>query len=160
MKIAVYPGTFDPMTNGHLDIVERGMKLFDKVIIAVAPTRRKQAFLSIEERVALLNEVSKSMPKISVARLDNLVVNFAREEKATVILRGLRAVSDFDYEFQQAYMNHQMAPTIETVFLPAAEGVGHISATMVREIAEVGGDVSPFVPKAIATYLQQKRQKP
>lgn len=145
------------MTNGHMDIIERGVKLFDKVIVAVAPTSRKQSYLSIEERVALLNEVLKSMPKVSVARLDGLAVSFAREEKATVILRGLRAVSDFDYEFQLAYMNHHLDPQIETIFLPAAEGMGHISGTIVREIVELGGDVSSFVPKAVAKYLQQKQ---
>jgi pantetheine-phosphate adenylyltransferase len=155
--IAIYPGTFDPITNGHMDIIERGTKLFDKVIVAVAPTNRKQSYLTIEERVTLLNAVLKSMPKVSVARLDGLAVSFARKENAAVILRGLRAVSDFDYEFQLAYMNHRLDAQIETVFLPAAEGVGHISGTIVREIAELGGDVSSFVPAAVAKYLQQKR---
>lgn len=156
--IAIYPGTFDPITYGHIDIIERGAKLFDKVIVAVAPTSRKPSYLSMTERVVLLNEVLQSMPKVSVAHLEGLVVDFAREEGASVILRGLRAVSDFDYEFQLAYMNHRLSPQIETVFLPAAEDRGHISATIVREIVELNGDVSAFVPPAVVKYLKQKRK--
>lgn len=158
-SIAIYPGTFDPITNGHMDIIGRGAKLFDKVIVAVAPTNRKKTYLTMEERLSLLNEVLKSFPKVSVMRLDGLVVNLAKEEKAGIILRGLRGVSDLDYELQLSHMNNLLNAQVETVFLPAAQEVSHISATIVREIAELGGDISAFVPEAISKYLQKKYSK-
>ena len=157
-SMAIYPGTFDPMTHGHVDIIERGIKLFDKVIVAVAPTDRKNPYLSIDERLKLLKAVLESMPQVDVLVLQGLVVDFAKKQGASVILRGLRMVSDFDYEFQLAYMNHRLSSAIETVFLPSSAQYSHISGTIVREIINLGGDVSSFVPKRVADYLQKKRQ--
>src|SRR5690606_38543702 len=137
---------------------KRGTKLFKQVIVAVAPTHRKNPYLSIDERLMLLKEALQPISGATVMTLEGLVVDFAKQQGASVILRGLRAVSDFDYECQLAYMNHQLSPQVETLFLPAAENYGHISGTIVREIAALGGDVSLFVPPAVANFLQKKRQ--
>lgn len=150
----VYPGTFDPITNGHLDLIARAAKIFDEVCVVVATSRRKAPFLPLEERLSLVEKVVAEWPNVRVAPLDALLVDFAKEQGASVILRGLRAVSDFDYEFQLAGMNRQMAPELETIFLPASEGCSFISGTMVREIAELGGDVSDFVPPEVAERLR------
>src|SRR3990167_4663962 len=158
-RIAVYPGTFDPITQGHVDIVLRAARLFDELIVAVAPTHRKTPYLSWEERVSLLSQVSVSCHHVRVVRLEGLLVDFMQQQGAWVIVRGLRTVSDFDYEFQLAHMNQRLLPTVETLFLPAAENTVSISATLVREILELGGDVSPFVPSLVASHLQQKRKK-
>ncbi len=157
-KIAVYPGTFDPMTNGHVDVVKRATAIFDEVIVAVAPTSRKGSYLSMDERVRLVTEVLHDVKGARVLALETLLVDFVKQHGARVILRGLRAVSDFDYEFQLAHMNHRMAPTIQTLFMPASEGFSYVSGTLVREIVELGGDVSAFVPKAVAQHLQKKRK--
>ena len=156
-SIAIYPGTFDPMTNGHLDIVKRAARLFNKIIVAVALTSRKQAYLTWDERINLMTEVLDSFDNVHVLRLEQLLVDFAKRQGASIILRGLRAVSDFDYEFQLAHMNHRLLPAIETVFLPATEGCGYISGTLIREIVESGGDVSAFVPALVAQHLQNKK---
>ncbi len=158
-RIAVYPGTFDPITNGHVDIIKRATRLFDKVIVAVAPTSRKQPFFSLDERMKLVAEVLAQFDNVSVLKLQGLLVDFAKHHDAQVILRGLRAVSDFDYEFQLAHMNHRMASDIETIFLPGSEGSSYISGTLVREIINLGGDVSVFVPSIVAKHLEDKLKK-
>lgn len=155
-RIAVYPGTFNPITNGHVDIITRALGLFDGVIVAVAGSDRKPSYLSLDERVTLTTQTLAHHKTVRVEKLDGLLVDFAKAQGVEFILRGLRAVSDFDYEFQLAGMNRKMAPKIETIFLPAAESHSFISATMVREIASLGGDVSPFVPSPVAEYLQSK----
>jgi len=158
-RIAVYPGTFDPMTNGHVDIITRAARLFDEVVVAVAPTSRKTPFFSLDERIALVSKVLEGFDHVSVESLQGLLVDFAKNHNAQVILRGLRAVSDFDYEFQLAHMNYRMTPDIETIFLPGSEGSSYISGTLVREIIHLGGDASAFVPPIVAEHLKEKLKK-
>jgi pantetheine-phosphate adenylyltransferase len=153
MDTAVYPGTFDPITNGHADLVERASRLFEKVIVAVAVNPDKQAAFPIETRVSLAREVLGHIENVEVCSFDNLLVDFLRQKDAGVILRGLRAVSDFEYEFQLAGMNRHLAPEIETLFLTPAEQYAYISSSLVREIAVLGGDVSPFVHKKVVAAL-------
>jgi pantetheine-phosphate adenylyltransferase len=153
---AIYPGTFDPITNGHLDIIARASKLYDKVIVAVAVNRGKIPLFSLDERVDLVKAVTPEFPGVQVIGFDNLLVDCARDQGANVILRGLRAVSDFEYEFQLAGMNRRLAPQLETVFLTPAEQYEFISSTMIREIAQLKGDVSCFVPDAVHQRLIEK----
>ena len=153
---AIYPGTFDPITNGHLDIIARASKLYDKVIVAVAVNRGKIPLFSLDERVDLVKAVTPEFPGVQVIGFDNLLVDCAREQGANVILRGLRAVSDFEYEFQLAGMNRRLAPQLETVFLTPAEQYEFISSTMIRENAQLKGDVSCFVPDAVHQRLIEK----
>jgi pantetheine-phosphate adenylyltransferase len=154
--IAIYPGTFDPITNGHLDIIARASKLYDKVIVAVAVNRSKTPLFSLNERVDLIKCVICEFTNVEVIGFDNLLVDCAKQQGATVILRGLRAVSDFEYEFQLAGMNRRLAPELETVFLTPAEQYEFISSTMIREIAQLKGDVSCFVPDAVHQRLIEK----
>jgi pantetheine-phosphate adenylyltransferase len=154
--IAIYPGTFDPITNGHLDIIARASKLYDKVIVAVAVNRGKTPLFSLNERVELIGLVISEFTNVAVIGFDNLLVECAKQQGATVILRGLRAVSDFEYEFQLAGMNRRLAPELETVFLTPAEQYEFISSTMIREIAQLKGDVSCFVPDAVHQRLIEK----
>ncbi len=154
--IAIYPGTFDPVTNGHTDLVQRATRLFDQVIVAVAKGGSKQPVFPLEQRVALVQEVLADMPRVKVCSFDTLLVEFMKEQGAGVILRGLRAVSDFEYEFQLAGMNRQLAPEVETVFLTPAEHYAYISSTLVREIAGLGGDVSRFVHPKVVTALSSR----
>lgn len=150
-KIAIYPGTFDPVTNGHTDLIERATHLFDKVIVAVAKATSKSPVFNLEERVALATEVLEPIANVEVCGFDILLVDFMQQKNASVILRGLRAVSDFEYEFQLASMNRHLSDKIETVFLTPAEQYTFISSSLVREIARLGGDVSQFVsPKVVA----------
>ncbi|MEK6747876.1 MAG: pantetheine-phosphate adenylyltransferase [Pseudomonadota bacterium] len=159
MKIsAVYPGTFDPITNGHADLVARAAHLFDKVIVAVAANPNKRTQFSLEERVHLAQCVLADLPRVEVRGFDNLLVDFVAATQARVILRGLRAVSDFEYEFQLASMNRHLAPGIETVFLTPAENHSFISSSLVREIAALGGDVTPFVHPQVAAALKRPIQ--
>ena len=153
---AIYPGTFDPITNGHLDIISRASKLYDKVIVAVAVNRGKTPLFTLDERVALIKEVTPEFSNVQVIGFDNLLVDCARQQGANVILRGLRAVSDFEYEFQLAGMNRRLAPQLETMFLTPAEQYEFISSTMIREIAQLKGDVSRFVPDAVHQRLIEK----
>ncbi|MBW5802992.1 pantetheine-phosphate adenylyltransferase [Coxiella endosymbiont of Ornithodoros amblus] len=155
---AIYPGTFDPLTNGHVDIIERALPLFNKIIVACAPTSRKDPHLKLEERVDLMADILTD-ERIEVLPLSGLLVDFAKTHQANFILRGLRAVSDFDYEFQLTHMNYKLSSEIETIFLPAREGYSYVSGTMVREIVTLGGDVSPFVPPLVAHHLQKRREK-
>lgn len=152
----IYPGTFDPITDGHLDIIERASKLFHKVIVAVASNQGKTPLFSLEERVELAKEVTSHLANVNIIGFDNLLVDCAKEQKANVVLRGLRAVSDFEYEFQLAGMNRRLSPDLETMFLTPAEQYEFISSSMIREIAKLKGDVSSFVPKCVQQKLVKK----
>lgn len=153
---AIYPGTFDPTTNGHVDIIARASKLFDRVIVGVAVNREKTPLFSLDERVALCTEVTRTYSNVEVLGFDTLLVHCAQKVGAAVIVRGLRAVSDFEYEFQLAGMNRRLSPELETVFLTPAEQYEFISSSMIREIAKLGGDVSSFVPDIVRQHLMQK----
>ena len=156
MSIVVYPGTFDPITNGHTDLVERAARLFDRVIVAVAAGGAKQTAFSAERRVELATEVLAGVANVEVCGFDTLLVEFARARGAAAILRGLRAVSDFEYEFQLASMNRHLSPEIETLFLTPAEQFAYISSSLVREIAGLGGDVTSFVHPSVAAALSKR----
>lgn len=157
MKIkAVYPGTFDPITRGHEDLVRRACTLYDAVVLAVAESRGKQPFFTLAERIEMAREVLAPYPNASVVGFSGLLMDFMRQQQARVILRGLRAVSDFEYEFQMAGMNRSINPDVETLFLTPSEQFMFISATMVREIALLGGDVSQFVPPGIVARIRDK----
>jgi pantetheine-phosphate adenylyltransferase len=153
---AVYPGTFDPITLGHQDLVRRASALFDKVVVGIAVSEAKRPFFQLEERIRLAREVLKPYRNVTIEGFGGLLMDFVRAQKAQVILRGLRAVSDFEYEFQMAGMNRNLYPDVETVFLTPAEQYQFISATIVREIATLGGDVSKFVQPLVARALAQR----
>jgi pantetheine-phosphate adenylyltransferase len=155
VKKAVYPGTFDPITRGHEDLVRRAARLFDRMIVAVADSKSKKPFFSLEDRIEMAREVLAGVPNIEVVGFSGLLMDFMREHQAKVIIRGLRAVSDFEYEFQMAGMNRNLYPDVETVFLTPGEQYMFISATMVREIATLGGDVSHFVNPLVAARIQR-----
>ncbi|THF63791.1 pantetheine-phosphate adenylyltransferase [Pseudothauera nasutitermitis] len=152
----VYPGTFDPLTRGHEDIVRRASELFDQVVVGIAQSTGKSPIFTLEERVELATEVLAPFSNVKVVGFDGLLMNFLRAQDARLILRGLRAVSDFEYEFQMAGMNRKLFPDVETVFLTPSEEYMFISATMVREIARLGGDVSKFVQPAVDARLRRK----
>ena len=154
--IAVYPGTFDPITNGHSDLVNRGVKIFDKVIIAVAQNPSKNTLFTVKERIEFIQEIFDANSQVEIYSLDKLLVDFANDHNATVILRGLRAVSDFEYEVQLASMNRSMEPNIESVFMSPAEEYGFLSSSIIKEIAKHGGDLSKFVDKTVLAALQKK----
>jgi pantetheine-phosphate adenylyltransferase len=154
--IAVYPGTFDPITNGHSDLVNRGVKIFDKVIIAVAQNPSKNTLFTVKERIEFIQEIFDANSQVEIYSLDKLLVDFANDHNATVILRGLRAVSDFEYEVQLASMNRSMEPNIESVFMSPAEEYGFLSSSIIKEIAKHGGDLSKFIDKAVLAALQKK----
>lgn len=156
MRTVVYPGTFDPITNGHIDLVERACRLFDKVIVAVAASSRKNPLFSLEERVELAQETLAHLPNVEVCGFDILLVEFVRQKNAQAVLRGLRAVSDFEYEFQLANMNRALEPSMESIFLTPAEHLSYISSSIVREIAMLGGNVSKFVAPAVESALVKK----
>lgn len=153
---AIYPGTFDPITNGHLDLVARAALLYDEIIIAIAENKTKTPLFSLEERVALAKNVTANFSNVRVIGFNNLLVDCAKQHGARVIMRGLRAVSDFEYEFQLAGMNRQLAPDLETVFLTPAEKYEFISSSMIREIARLNGDVSCFVAECVHQKLIEK----
>ena len=154
--IAVYPGTFDPITNGHTDLVDRGVKIFDKVIIAVAENPTKNTLFNISERINFIDKIFQNNKSVAIYPLNKLLVEFAKEHNATVILRGLRAVSDFEYEVQLASMNRSMEPNIESVFMSPAEKYGFLSSSIIKDIAKHGGDLSKFVNKDVLDALNQK----
>jgi pantetheine-phosphate adenylyltransferase len=156
IKRAVYPGTFDPITNGHEDLIQRAARLFDEVVVGVAHSQAKRPFFSLDERVGLAKEVLAQYKNVSVLGFSGLLSEFVKEQKATVILRGLRAVSDFEYEFQLAGMNRRLAPGVETLFLTPSDKYLFLSATIVREIAVLGGDISAFVHPLTAERMQAK----
>lgn len=155
----VFPGTFDPITNGHIELVERAAKMFSTVIVAVAENARKGPNFDIQTRVALAKEALKSIKNVEVQGFSVLLADFVRSQNAKAIIRGLRAVSDFEYEFQLANMNRRLAPDIETVFLTPAEHNSFISSSLVSEIAQLGGDISSFVPKVVASALNDKYKR-
>ena len=155
-KTAIYPGTFDPITLGHCDLIQRASKLFDQVIIAIAASPSKQPAFSLRERIEMAQQSLAGIGNIKVCGFDTLLVNFAREMQAQVIIRGLRAVSDFEYEFQLADMNRKLAPEIETLFLMPAEQFANISSSLVREVAALGGDIAAFVPDNVKNALYQR----
>jgi len=158
MNTAIYPGTFDPITRGHEDLVRRAAQLFSSVIVAVADSRGKRPFFTLQERIQMASEVLAPYGNVKVTGFSGLLRDFVREQKAHVILRGLRAVSDFEYEFQMAGMNRMLIPEAETVFLTPGEQYQFISATMVREIAVLGGDASSFVHPVVDARLREKVQ--
>jgi pantetheine-phosphate adenylyltransferase len=153
---AIYPGTFDPITNGHIDLVHRASKLFEHVIVAVAINPTKTPAFNLSERVALAKETLADLPNVEVCGFEGLLVDIAREKQAQVIIRGLRAVSDFEHEFQLAGMNRHMEPNVETMFLTPAEQFSYISSSLVREVAALGGDVSAFVAPCVAQALANR----
>ena len=156
MQKAVYPGTFDPMTMGHVDLVKRASKLFDSVIIAIASSDSKKPMFSLEERIEIGNKIFADDPKVEVVGFSGLLVNFAKENDANILIRGLRVVADFEYEFQLANMNRAMSPDIESVFLTPKEEYSYISSSLVKEIATMGGDVTRFVDPVTLEALNQK----
>jgi pantetheine-phosphate adenylyltransferase len=158
--IAIYPGTFDPITNGHVDLVSRASKLFDKVIVAIAINPSKTPTFNLKERVDLAQQTLAEITNVEVCGFEGLLVDVAKQKKADVILRGLRAVSDFEHEFQLASMNRKMEPDVETLFLTPAEQFAYISSSLVREIASLGGDVSDFVAPCVAAKLKSKLLNP
>lgn len=153
---AIYPGTFDPITKGHTDLIKRATNLFDKVIVGVAANPGKQPVFSLAERIAMAEQVMADISNVQVLPLKGLLVEFARSHKAGAIIRGLRAVSDFDYEFQLAGMNRKLAPEVETLFLTPDEKYSYISSSLVREIASLGGDVSDFVHEKVMAELKRR----
>ena len=156
MKRAIYPGSFDPVTNGHIDVIERARKLFDEVIVAVAQNEEKQPLFSLEERLHLLKQAVGTANNVRIAQFDGLLVEFARTEQASAVIRGLRAVSDFEFEFQMALMNRKLESNLETIFLMPKEEYTYLSSRLVKEVARLGGDVSKFVPAMVAAALGEK----
>jgi len=156
MQRAVYPGTFDPMTMGHVDLVKRASKLFDSVIIAIASSDSKKPMFSLDERIEIGNKIFADDPKVEVVGFSGLLVNFAKDNDANILIRGLRVVADFEYEFQLANMNRAMSPDIESVFLTPKEEYSYISSSLVKEIASMGGDVTRFVDPVTLEALNQK----
>ena len=156
MKIAIYPGTFDPITNGHLDIIERAIKVFDTVIVTIARNSSKNPLFSDKERLEMIREVVKGIKQVEVDSFEGLLVNYAKKRNATAVLRGLRAISDFEYEFQLALTNRKLNSTLETVFLMPSERYTYLNSTIVREIARLGGDVSDFVPPIVKKAFDKK----
>jgi len=152
----VYPGTFDPITNGHIDLVERASRLFDKVVVAIASSQKKGPLFTLEERVALSQKVLSHLDNVEVTGFSILLTDFVEQQGSNCVLRGLRAVADFEYEFQLANMNRAIKPDFESVFLTPSESLSYISSSLVREIASLGGDISPFVAPAVADALYEK----
>ena len=157
--IAIYPGSFDPITNGHVDLIHRACKLFDEVIIAITQNTNKDSFLSIDQRVKAVETAIEPLTNTRVLSFDSLLVDFASEHNAQIIIRGLRAVSDFEYEFQLSGMNKRLNPNIETLFMTPSEEFANISSSLVREILYLGGDISPFVPNQVKEILLDTVQK-
>ena len=156
---AIYPGSFDPITNGHVDLIRRASKLFDEVIVAITQNTNKTGFLSIEERILSANNVANSLNNIRVLSFDSLLVDFAKKHNAQIIIRGLRAVSDFEYEFQLSGMNKRLNSQIETLFMTPSEKFANISSSLVREIFLLGGDIDTFVPESVKLILLERNTK-
>ncbi len=155
-KIAIYPGTFDPITNGHIDVIERGLKIFDRIIVVIAKNPRKQTLFSEEERLELIKESLKHLPNVDVMVTERLTVEFARNVSASAIIRGIRAVSDFEYEFQIALMNRKLCPEITTIFLMPNEKYTYLNSSIIRELAQYNADISDFVPPIVEKKLKEK----
>ena len=158
MKLAVYPGSFDPLTNGHVDIIERGTHLFDKIIVAILVNVEKAPLFSMEERVDIVREVFKGRPNVEVDTFDGLLVDYVAKRKADVIVRGLRALSDFETEFQMALMNRRLSQDIETVFMMPAEQYTYISSRLIKEVFSLGGQVRGLVPEIVESRLKEKQR--
>lgn len=156
MKIAIYPGSFDPVTLGHLDIIERIAKVFDKVIIGILVNKNKTPLFSVEEKMDMLKEVTKHLPNIEIIAFEGLLIDFAKQQNANVIVRGLRGVTDFEYELQMAQGNQQFYKEVETMFLATSAKYSYISSSMVKEIAHFGGDVEGFVPDYVKERIKEK----
>jgi pantetheine-phosphate adenylyltransferase len=155
-KIAIYPGTFDPFTNGHFDLVVRSLRAFDKVVVAVAPSMKKKPLFTVKERLSLIEESLEDYGRVSVEVFDGLLVDYVQRKRGLVIIRGLRAVSDFEYELQMALMNRRLNPQIETVFMMPSEEYSFLTATIVKEIASLGGPVAELVPVPVEKALKRK----
>lgn len=158
-KIAIYPGTFDPITNGHIDLIQRTLKIFDEVIIAVAVGQKKQPLFSVEERLALIKQSIKELKGVSAEAFDSLLVDYAKKKKSIAIVRGIRAVSDFEYELQMALMNRRLNADIETVFMMPSEEYTFLTSTVVKEVASFGGNVKGLVPEVVEKALKEKFKK-
>jgi pantetheine-phosphate adenylyltransferase len=156
MRTAIYPGSFDPLTNGHLDVLERASRLFDRVIVGIARSESKSPLFTLEERLALMKPAISKIKNARADVFDGLLVEYAAKQKARALVRGLRAVSDFEFEFQMALMNRKLAENIETIFMMPRETYTFISSRIVKEIAKLGGDVRPFVPAHVAVALKKK----
>ncbi|MFL5305245.1 MAG: pantetheine-phosphate adenylyltransferase [Polyangia bacterium] len=159
MTLAVYPGTFDPITNGHVDILRRSLKIFDRVIVAVAENIRKTPLFSLPERRAMIVDALDRDSRLEVDAFQGLLAEYCRRRGATVVIRGLRALADFEYEFQLAHMNRRLAPDVETLFLMTGEDSFYVSSSLVKEVALMGGDVSRMVPQSVAAALTEKRKQ-
>jgi pantetheine-phosphate adenylyltransferase len=160
MKLAVYPGSYDPLTNGHIDIIERGMRLFDKIVVAILVNVEKAPLFTMQERVDILREVFKGHAHVEVDTFDGLLVDYVARRKANVIVRGLRAVSDFETEFQMALMNRRLSPHVETVFMMPAEKYTYISSRLIKEVFALGGQVNGLVPEIVESRLKGKQLRP
>ena len=156
---AIYPGSFDPLTFGHMDVVKRGIKIFDKVIVAVAKNPEKSPLFSLQERVAMIKEFAKGNPKIDVDAFDGLLVDYAAKKGAAVVLRGIRALSDFEYEFQMTLTNRKLNDDIETIFMMPSESYSYLSSRMIKEVAMLGGNIRDFVPEYVAKRLKERLRK-
>jgi len=157
-RLAIYPGSFDPLTNGHVDIIQRGLRLFDRIVVAILVNVEKAPLFSMEERVEIVREVFRNDPNVEVDTFQGLLVDYARKRQADVIVRGLRAVSDFETEFQMALMNRRLSPAIETVFMMPAEQYTYISSRLIKEVFSLGGRVSGLVPDIVETRLRDKHK--
>ena len=156
MLKAIYPGSFDPVTRGHYDIICRSCKIVDKLIVGVLNNKAKMPLFSVEERVKMLEEVTKDLDNVKVMPFDGLLVDFARQQKASLVIRGLRAITDFEYEIQMSQTNHKLEPEVETMFLTTNLKYSYLSSTIVREVAAFGGDISQFVPETVAKSIKEK----
>ncbi len=159
MRRAIYPGSFDPVTNGHLDVIDRARKLFDQVIVAVAHNEQKQPLFTLEERLELLRGTIGNLERVQIAPLDGLLVDFAVRQRATAVIRGLRAVSDFEFEFQMALMNRKLEASVETIFLMPKEEYTYLSSRIVKEIGRLGGDIAKFVPPKVVEAFHRKQNQ-
>ena len=156
---AVYPGTFDPITKGHLDVINRAQKLFSKIVILVAHHNEKNPLFTVEDRRKMIKEAVRGMKNVKVDSYDGLLVDYAKKNNIRVVIRGLRAISDFEYEFQMALMNRKISPEVETIFLVPHESFTYLSSSLIKEIIEVGGDISHFVPSVVNKFLKKRTER-